>query len=70
MTPEGRRLLLEAAAALELDLTPRVEVFGQLLQLLVMAADQVNLTSLRDERDIVLKHFVDSLTCLRGLAGR
>ncbi|BDP43251.1 ribosomal RNA small subunit methyltransferase G [Deinococcus aetherius] len=66
MTPEGRRLLLEAAAALELDLTPRVEVFGQLLQLLVMAADQVNLTSLRDERDIVLKHFVDSLTCLRG----
>lgn len=66
MTPEGERLLLRGAAELGLDLTPQVGTFGRLLDLLVTAGEQTNLTSLRGERDIVLKHFVDSLTCLRG----
>ncbi len=58
--------MLSTAAELGLDLTGRAEAFGRLLDLLVTAADQTNLTSLRGERDIILKHFVDSLTCLRG----
>lgn len=58
--------MLNAAAELDLDLSPQAELFGRLLDLLVAGADQVNLTSLRNERDIILKHFVDSLTCLRG----
>lgn len=66
MTPEGRALLLEGGAALELDLTPHLGAFAALLALLTEASASMNLTSLRDERDIVLKHFVDSLTCLRG----
>ncbi|GMA15663.1 16S rRNA (guanine(527)-N(7))-methyltransferase RsmG [Deinococcus metallilatus] len=67
MTPEGRALLLEGAKELGLDLTAeQVDRFGQLLDLLNEGSAQLNLTALRDERDIVLKHFVDSLTCLRG----
>lgn len=71
MTPEGRALLLEGGAALGLDLTPQADAFTALLALLTGASASMNLTSLRGEREIVLKHFVDSLTCLRGgwLAG-
>lgn len=66
MTPEGRALLLAGGAALHLDLNAQVESFAALLALLDQASAQVNLTALREERDVVLKHFVDSLTCLRG----
>lgn len=71
MTPEGRALLLDGGAALGLDLTPQADAFTALLALLTGASASMNLTSLRGEREIVLKHFVDSLTCLRGgwLAG-
>jgi 16S rRNA (guanine527-N7)-methyltransferase len=66
VTPEGRALLLEGGAALGLDLTAQADAFAHLLALLTEGSAQVNLTALRSERDIVLKHFVDSLTCLRG----
>ncbi|MEW6421019.1 MAG: 16S rRNA (guanine(527)-N(7))-methyltransferase RsmG [Deinococcota bacterium] len=67
MTPEGRALLLEGVAELGLEVTgEQLDRFAQLLALLTEGSAQLNLTALRDERDIVLKHFVDSLTCLRG----
>jgi len=71
VTPEGRALLLEGGAELGLDLSAHDGAFSTLLTLLTEASASMNLTSLRGERDIVLKHFVDSLTCLRGgwLAG-
>lgn len=63
MTPEGEALLLEGARALGLDLTGQLATFQAFYSLLVQAAQTTNLTALRDERDIVLKHFVDSLSC-------
>ncbi|MEF2277063.1 16S rRNA (guanine(527)-N(7))-methyltransferase RsmG [Deinococcus sp. YIM 134068] len=66
MKPENEKLLLEAGAELGFDLTAQAETFGRLLDLLVTASARTNLTSLRDEWAIVLKHFIDSLTCLRG----
>nr|WP_221269922.1 16S rRNA (guanine(527)-N(7))-methyltransferase RsmG [Deinococcus budaensis] len=57
---------MEGGTALGLDLTPQAEGFATLLTLLTEASAKMNLTSLRGEREIVLKHFVDSLTCLRG----
>lgn len=58
---------MRGAAELEITLeTGQVEQFGRLLTLLLEASAQMNLTALHEERDIVLKHFVDSLTCLRG----
>lgn len=60
-------LLRQGAAELGLDLSPAQEAqFGQLLSLLQEGNARLNLTALKTEPDIVLKHFVDSLTCLRG----
>ena len=66
MTPEGQALLQAGAAELGLDIGGQQERFGLLLQLLQEGNARHNLTALKSESDIVLKHFVDSLTCLRG----
>ncbi|MFC4427344.1 16S rRNA (guanine(527)-N(7))-methyltransferase RsmG [Deinococcus navajonensis] len=66
MNPETVELLHQGAAELKLDLTASEAGFVRLLQLLQEGNARFNLTALKTERDIVLKHFVDSLTCLRG----
>ncbi|MFW8627246.1 16S rRNA (guanine(527)-N(7))-methyltransferase RsmG [Deinococcus sp. ME38] len=66
MTPEGEALLRQGAAELGLNVDAQVPAFAALLDLLVEANSRVNLTALKTESDIVLKHFVDSLSCLRG----
>ncbi len=67
MTPEGQALLLEAGRALDLDLSPALPRFAQLQRALIIGNAQLNLTALISERDIILKHFIDSLTC--GVGG-
>lgn len=71
MTPDGERLLVAGAAALGLDVSDQVAAFARLQLLLQEAAVTTNLTALKDERDIILKHFVDSLSCAQtgDLAG-
>ena len=66
MKAEGRELLLRGAAELGMDVTTHLEIFARLLELLQEGNSRLNLTSLNTEQDIVLKHFVDSLSCLRG----
>lgn len=67
MTPEGIRLLRGGLASLNLPLSAEAErAFGQLLELLQEGNRRLNLTALKSEPDIVLKHFVDSASCLRG----
>lgn len=66
MTPEGWALLERGAAELGVDVSGRQEAFAELLRLLNEGNARLNLTALKTERDIVLKHFVDSLSCLRG----
>lgn len=66
MSAEGTELLREGAAALGIDIKPHFTQFAELLRLLQEGNARFNLTALKTERDIVLKHFVDSLTCLRG----
>lgn len=68
LSEEGKRLLLEGARALGEDLGPHLPRFEQLYDRLTEANRQVNLTALREEPAIVLKHFIDSLSCL--LSGR
>ncbi|RDI95242.1 16S rRNA (guanine(527)-N(7))-methyltransferase RsmG [Meiothermus sp. QL-1] len=65
MSPEGSRLLLQAGEALGLDLRPHLDRFARFYSLLVAANRRINLTAIRDERGVVLKHFADSLSCLR-----
>ncbi|AZI42885.1 16S rRNA (guanine(527)-N(7))-methyltransferase RsmG [Deinococcus psychrotolerans] len=63
MTPEGELLLLDAGAELQLDLKPYLLAFAQLQSALIEGNRQLNLTALTTERDIILKHFIDSLSC-------
>ncbi|AWN24383.1 16S rRNA (guanine(527)-N(7))-methyltransferase RsmG [Deinococcus irradiatisoli] len=63
MTPEGEALLLEAGRELGLDLSSALPRFAQLQRALLAGNAQLNLTALTSERDIILKHFIDSLTC-------
>jgi len=64
LTPAGVQLLLRAGAELGLDLEPHIPAFSTFFELLTDANQTTNLTAIRDETGIVLKHFVDSLTCL------
>lgn len=66
MNPESRELLLRGSAELGVDIDRHLETFARLLELLQEGNARFNLTALRTEHDIVLKHFVDSLSCLRG----
>ncbi len=78
MVPQARpdfdpmELLREGAAALGLDLAPAtVEQFDFYLTQLKLWNARVNLTGLMTDRDMVVKHFLDSLAVLPflGLAG-
>ena len=66
MTPEGEALLMAAGQQLGLALESHLPVFAALQSALLEGNAQMNLTALTAERDIILKHFIDSLTCLRG----
>lgn len=67
MTSEGLELLRRGADELGLTLSEKQEEqFMQLLTLLKDGNQKFNLTALKTDHDIVIKHFLDSLTCLRG----
>jgi 16S rRNA (guanine527-N7)-methyltransferase len=66
MSAEGRQLFTEAAQTLGIDIAPHLDAFSTFQDLLIRTGRTTNLTSLLGERDIVLKHFVDSLTCLHS----
>ena len=66
MNAEGRELLLRGAAKLGLEVGAHLDTFAHLLDLLQEGNTRLNLTALKTEPDIVLRHFVDSLSCLRG----
>jgi 16S rRNA (guanine527-N7)-methyltransferase len=65
ISPDPMDLLQEGAAALGLDLSPAtVEQFRFYLTQLKLWNQRVNLTGLKTERDMVIKHFLDSLAVL------
>lgn len=58
-------MLLQGGGALGLDLAPHLEAFSRLYDLLLEGNRRASLTALQGEEEIVLKHFLDSLTLLR-----
>jgi 16S rRNA (guanine527-N7)-methyltransferase len=66
--PEPLALLAEGAAALGLELAPAVlGRFQVYLEELKLWNAKINLTALKTDRDIVIKHFLDSLAVLPWL---
>ncbi|NWF94491.1 MAG: 16S rRNA (guanine(527)-N(7))-methyltransferase RsmG [Syntrophaceae bacterium] len=63
METENRSLLIEGAKALGIPLDARrVEAFDIYLKELLKWNRKINLTAIRTEKEIVLKHFLDSLS--------
>jgi 16S rRNA (guanine527-N7)-methyltransferase len=68
--PEPLSLLTEGIAALGLDLAPNVLDQVQIyLEELKLWNTKTNLTGLKTDRDIIIKHFLDSLAVLPFLDG-
>ena len=63
MGTENRNLLVEGAKAFGIDLAEQaVEAFDLYLRELLKWNEKMNLTAIRSEKGIVLKHFLDSLS--------
>jgi 16S rRNA (guanine527-N7)-methyltransferase len=63
MEPESRRLLVEGAKVFGIDLDERgIEAFERYCRELLKWNQMINLTAIRTEKGIVLKHFLDSLS--------
>ena len=61
-------LLAAGARAFDLDLSPaQLDQFSRYADLLIEWNLRFNLTSIVDPRDIVIKHFLDSLSALRSI---
>ena len=63
--PEIASLLAESALPVGLELSEQLSIY---LALLLKWNARTNLTAIRDSRQIVLRHFADSLFCARRLA--
>lgn len=69
MDEENRKLLIEGARAFGHALSEEaVEAFAVYLRELLKWNKKINLTAIRTEREIVLKHFLDSLSVLPHLS--
>ncbi|MEW6375351.1 MAG: 16S rRNA (guanine(527)-N(7))-methyltransferase RsmG [Thermodesulfobacteriota bacterium] len=63
METENRNLLIEGAKTFRIHLNEKtLEAFDLYLRELIKWNQKINLTSIRSERGIVLKHFLDSLS--------
>jgi 16S rRNA (guanine527-N7)-methyltransferase len=63
MEIENENLLIEGAKAFSIHLDKKnVEAFGLFLKELLRWNQKINLTAIRTEKEIVLKHFLDSLS--------
>ncbi|HUH66897.1 MAG TPA: 16S rRNA (guanine(527)-N(7))-methyltransferase RsmG [Syntrophales bacterium] len=74
MEKGNKEILLEAGLALGISLGEReMSLFASYLEDLLRWNSRMNLTALKSERDIIIKHFIDSLTLLpyiRNKSGR
>lgn len=70
LSPEGANLLSKGASQLGVELSQQqIELFSLFYQELQRWNKAINLTALKMERDIIIKHFLDSLTPLGLLPG-
>lgn len=66
MSRQGVGLFLDSARELGLELEPLLPGFQLLYQRLIETNAIINLTAIRDESGIILKHFIDSISCLKS----
>jgi 16S rRNA (guanine527-N7)-methyltransferase len=65
ITQEAEKMLFEGASRLGIKLDSHMlDAFGKYKALLLEWNEKVNLTSITDEKEIVIKHFLDSLSII------
>ncbi|NLN65468.1 MAG: 16S rRNA (guanine(527)-N(7))-methyltransferase RsmG [Clostridiaceae bacterium] len=68
--PQNIEILREGAACYGISLTDnQIKQFSQYLDKLNEWNQKINLTAITEERDVVIKHFIDSLTVCQYLPG-
>ncbi|NLY17626.1 MAG: 16S rRNA (guanine(527)-N(7))-methyltransferase RsmG [Clostridiaceae bacterium] len=68
MTNENIKLLYDGAKMLGMDISDEaLAAFAEYYNKLISWNERVNLTAITCERDVVIKHFLDSLTLIRYL---
>ena len=61
-----KRKLMEKAKAINIEMNnEQAEKFYKYMKLLIQWNEKINLTAITEENEIILKHFIDSLTVLK-----
>jgi len=63
---EDENILIDGAQKIGIDLhKEQIIKFSRYLELLVQWNQKINLTSLKTPREIIIKHFLDSISCIK-----
>jgi len=63
---EDEKILVDGAKKIGIKLDEsQIEIFSRYLDLLIEWNQKINLTSLKTPQEIIIKHFLDSLTCTK-----
>lgn len=66
MLKEDEKILVDGAKKIGIKLNEnQIEIFSRYLDLLTEWNQKINLTSLKTPQEIIIKHFLDSLTCIK-----
>lgn len=66
MLKEDEKILVDGAKKIGIKLNEnQIEIFSRYLDLLIEWNQKINLTSLKTPQEIIIKHFLDSLTCIK-----
>jgi 16S rRNA (guanine527-N7)-methyltransferase len=63
---DDENILIDGAQKMGISLhKEQIKKFSQFLELLVQWNQKINLTSLKTPREIIIKHFIDSISCIK-----
>jgi 16S rRNA (guanine527-N7)-methyltransferase len=63
---EDENILVDGAQKMRINLNEeQIKKFSRYLELLVQWNQKINLTSLKTPREIIIKHFLDSISCIK-----
>ena len=66
MFKEDENILIDGAQKMGIDLhKEQIKKFSRYLELLVQWNQKINLTSLKTPQEIIIKHFLDSISCIK-----
>ena len=68
MLKDDENILIDGAQRLGINLNEeQIRKFSRYLELLVQWNQKINLTSLKTPQEIIIKHFLDSISCIKAI---